>query len=255
MHGTMAHDSDDPPMSNARHPSPVAPAEVDAAEIERRLTAFLQSRLGLWPPRKPFEVVRWPVRDEPMWDGSLRPVVGIESPLGTVLSVSPTLFPALDEIDLVRLEDELGTADGYMTIPELFGRPDMHFGRAVFRYVARPAELPDIGEWVPHDDPRLPAWLRPFGGEVLVVWDDDGQYAAGVGLKKHNRFGHEISVGTEPAHRGKGLARMLVAQAARTVLRDGAVPIYLHSDRNAASKRVAEQAGFPDRGWHLIELR
>jgi GNAT superfamily N-acetyltransferase len=246
-------------MTNTEHttreqdiqPVPV----VDETEIERRLTAFLESRLGVWPPAKPLEIVSWPLRDEPGWNNEPRPMVGIESPAGTVLSLSPTHFPDAASIDPVEVEDALGTAEGYMTIPALFGRPDMHFGRAVFRYVAQPADYPEIGEWVPNDDPRLPAWLRPFNDHVLVVWDEAGTYAAGVGLKKHNRFGHEISVGTEPGHRGKGLARTLVAQAARQVLRDGAVPIYLHGDRNAASLRVADQAGFPDRGWHLVELR
>ncbi len=230
-------------------------ARITDEEIERRLTRFLQSRLGIWPPTKPFEIVSSPVRDEPGWDGSLRPMVGIECPAGTVLSYSPTEFPDAGNIDLVALEDELGTSDAYMTIPRLFGRPEMHFGRAVFRYIDRPADLPEIGVWESREDPRIPEWLRPFNGDVLIAWDDEGNYAAGVGIKKHNDFGHEISVGTEPAHRGQGLARRLVAQAARHILREGAIPLYLHADRNAASSRVAEQSGFPDRGWHLVELR
>ncbi|PWU56502.1 GNAT family N-acetyltransferase, partial [Micromonospora globispora] len=48
---------------------------------------------------------------------------------------------------------------------------------------------------------------------------------------------------------GRGLARRLVAQAARRVLDEGAVPTYLHAFDNPASARVAEAAGFPDRGW------
>jgi GNAT superfamily N-acetyltransferase len=245
-------------MKNEHYPSPVVTQtspEVDPDEIERRLTAFLRSRLGVWPPEQPLQIVASPVRDAPGWDGSSIPMVGIESPDGTVISYSPTRFSGACDIDPVALEDELGTADVHMTIPRLFGRPDMHFGRAVFRYVDQPADLPEVGEWVPRNDPRLPEWLRPFNGDVLVAWDEKGEYAAGVGLKKHNDFGHEISVGTDPAHRGQGLARMLVAQAARQILRDGAIPIYLHGDRNAASSRVAEQSGFPDRGWHLVELR
>ena len=228
---------------------------IDSQEVERRLNAFLQSRLGVWPPEQPLQIIASPVRDEPGWDGSRIPMVGIESPAGTVLSYSPTRFPCACDIDLVALEDELGTADGHMTIPQLFGRAEMHFGRAVFRYIDQPADLPEIGEWVPRSDPRLPAWLLPFNGDVLIAWDEEGNYAAGVGLKKHNDFGHEISVGTDPAHRGQGLARKLVAQAARRILRDGAIPLYLHGDRNAASSRVAEQSGFPDRGWHIVELR
>jgi hypothetical protein len=47
---------------------------------------------------------------------------------------------------------------------------------------------------------------------------------------------------------------MLVAQAARRVLADGALPLYLHEAANAASARVADAAGFPDRGWRLIGL-
>jgi len=45
-----------------------------------------------------------------------------------------------------------------------------------------------------------------------------------------------------------------VAQAARRVLADGAVPTYLHAFDNEASARVADAAGFPDRGWHVFEL-
>ena len=56
-------------------------------------------------------------------------------------------------------------------------------------------------------------------------------------------------MGTEPAVRGRGLARRLVAQAARRVLDEGAVPTYLHDPANVASARVAEAAGFPDLGW------
>lgn len=228
---------------------------IPAEEIERRLNAFLESRLGTWPPTAPVTLNPCELRDEPGWDGTIRPFVGIETPQGTVLSFSPTLFPAGHALDPREVEDELMQADAYLTIPRLFGRPDMHFGRAVFRFVDEPADVPDIGEWVPREDPRIPAWLRPFNGDVLVVWDENGEYAAGVGLKKHNDLGAEIAVGTEPRHRGQGLARKLVAQAARKVLSGGAIPMYLHGDHNTASGRVADKAGFPDRGWHVIELR
>jgi predicted GNAT family acetyltransferase len=104
------------------------------------------------------------------------------------------------------------------------------------------------------DDPRVPEWLRPFNGDVLIAWTDDGSYASGVGRKQHDRHGHELSVGTDERQRGRGLARRLVAQAARGVLADGAVPTYLHAFDNEASARVADAAGFPDRGWHVFEL-
>jgi predicted GNAT family acetyltransferase len=46
----------------------------------------------------------------------------------------------------------------------------------------------------------------------------------------------------------------LVATAAREVLRRGAVPTYLHDVANTASAKVADAAGFPDRGWRVLGL-
>jgi GNAT superfamily N-acetyltransferase len=228
---------------------------VPPDEIERRLNRFLESRLGTWPPTSSLVLNPCDLRDEPGWDGAIRPFLGIESPAGTVVSFSRTVFPDGLALDAATVEDELGTSDAYLTIPRIFGRPDMHFGRGVFRYAGEVPDLPEIGEWVSREDPRIPDWLKPFNGDVVVAWGDDGGYAAGVGLKWHNEHGAEISVGTDPRHRGMGLAKMLVAQAARRVLEEGAIPMYLHGDHNAASARVADGAGFPDRGWHIIELR
>jgi GNAT superfamily N-acetyltransferase len=123
-----------------------------------------------------------------------------------------------------------------------------------FRLKTAPAPLADAGEWVDDDDPVVPDWLRPFGGRVLVARDDDGSYLAGVGIKRHDADGHELSVGTEPEARGRGLARRLVAQAARTLLDDGIVATYLHDPANIASARVADAAGFPDLGWRVLGM-
>ena len=107
---------------------------------------------------------------------------------------------------------------------------------------------------MPTADPAVPEWLKPFNGEVLVVLDDAGDYLAGVGLKVHDAHGVEISVGTSEAARGRGLARRLVAQAARTLLSRGIIPTYLHAPDNLASAKVADAAGFPDRGWTALGL-
>lgn len=223
-------------------------------EIESRLNAFLTSRLGSWPPARGLELRHCNLRDEPRWDNGVQPFLGIESPVGTVLTFSEKVFPCGTSLDPRLVEDELGDSNAHMTIPALFQHPEMHFGRAVFRYLGEFVDLPEIGEWVETSDARLPAWLRPFNGGVLAHWGDDGSYAAGVGLKKHNDLGYEISVGTDPAHRGKGLAQRLVAQSARHIWELGAIPMYLHGATNAASARVAEKSGFPDRGWHIIDM-
>jgi RimJ/RimL family protein N-acetyltransferase len=123
--------------------------------------------------------------------------------------------------------------------------------------VPGPDVLPDAGVWLPaaladEGDPRVPPWLRPFGGEVLVALDDDGSCLAGVGLKRHDDSGREIAVTTDERARGRGLARRLVAQAARRVLADGQAVIYLHAPDNEASARVARASGFPDTGWRVV---
>jgi len=45
-----------------------------------------------------------------------------------------------------------------------------------------------------------------------------------------------------------------VAQAARTLLAGGVIPTYLHDPANTASAKVADAAGFPDRGWTAIGI-
>lgn len=235
-----------------------APAgSPDGATVQRgnqRLVAHLRARLGAWPPVGGFQIAVWPGRDEPGWDGRTSPGQGIESPDGTLLSLSPSLVADVRSLDQERVAAALRTSDSAVAVPTALGRPDLRLGWAVFRWSQHPARLPEIGEWVDPADPRVPAWLRPFNGGVLIAWDAEGRYAAGVGIKRHDSYGHELAAATEPAHRGRGLARMLVAQAARHVLDQGAVPLYLHEINNLASARVADAAGFPDLGWRIVSL-
>ncbi len=227
---------------------------VQPRSVDCRLEAHLRHWLGGWPPAGDLELIVWPGRDEPGWDGGLWPGLGVESPAGSVLSLAPAVVPDPAALDPERVLAALRSPEADTAVPAALGRPDLTLTRAAFRWSASPAALPRLGEWVTRDDPRLPPWLRPFNGGALVAWDERGRVAAGVGIKRHNADGHELAVGTEPAHRGRGLARALVAQAARRVLAEGAVPLYLHETANAASARVAATAGFPDCGWHVIGL-
>jgi GNAT superfamily N-acetyltransferase len=174
------------------------------------------------------------------------PVAGVVTAAGdAVIGVPPVIAQAVAGVAATSQDLRAVLA----ALPSLLGRPGVA-GLGVFRWTTTPADLPDAGVWIPHDDPRIPQWLRPFGGDVLVVLDGD-RYVAGVGIKKHDPFGNEIAVGTEEAARGRGLARRLVAQAARRTLTDGAVPTYLHAPDNIASAKAAEAAGFPDLGWKV----
>ncbi len=192
-------------------------------------------------------------RTRPGWDGAVHAVTGIADPIGNaVVSVPPgyderarALVTGNGDVDALRA-----------ALPELLGKPDHVVYRGVCRWavdVPSAEELPDVGQWLPAADRRVPGWLKPFGGAVLVVMDND-EYVAGVGLKRHDEHGQEISVGTEEAARGRGLARRLVAQAARMLLAGGVIPTYLHDPANIASAKVADAAGFPDRGWTAIGI-
>ena len=213
-----------------------------------RLVVHLRSRLGAWPPQGPLTVAGSPARLAPGWDGRVERVLGVAAGAGgaggAVLSVPP------DAADAVRALGEDLHASGYAErLAAALGPPPITFGWGVYRWSVTPTPGEDTGRWLPRSDPRVPLWLQPFNGDVCVVLDAGGRYVAGVGLKRHDEAGWEIAVGTAPEARGRGLARGLVAQAARAVLAAGAVPLYLHDRANLASARTAVAAGFPDRGW------
>ena len=222
-------------------------------ELVQRLHRHLAEWLGAWPPTGGLTIVGSPLRTNPAWDGNVYPVAGVETPDGTVLSVPPDLVAKIEAAgeDLAAI----GAA-----LPEIVGRPDAQFGRGVFRWChellddPRGLHQPPPGQtvWLPPDDERVPPWLAVFNGDVLVHLDEDGRYGAGVGRKRHDAFGQELSVATEEHLRGRGLARRLVAQAARRVADEGAVATYLHALSNTASARVAEASGFPNTGWWIL---
>lgn len=219
-----------------------------AGALPQRLVAHLSAWMGYWPPRTRLDVIGSDARLQPGWDGGIRRLVGVSTPEATLLSVPP------DHVEAVRALGDDPEAEGYgAALAVALERPGHHFGAGVFRWSDAPAPLKELGIWLRRDDPRVPPWLRPFNGEVLAALDGD-RVVAGVGRKQHDRCGHELAVVTDVAARGRGLARRLVATAARRVLADGAVPTYLHGPDNVASARVAEAAGFPDRGWHVHGL-
>ncbi len=226
---------------------------ADGGEVPARLAEHLAGWVGQWPPTDQLTVVGNPRNAAPGWDGRPHPVTGVQdAERRAVVGVPPQYA---DAVAAARAEGRLQDLDGLRRwLPDLLGKPGHVVYHGVFRWSTEPTPLPDAGVWVDVDDPRVPEWLRPFGGQVLMAFDDDGRYLAGVGIKRHDPAGHELAVVTEPRGRGQGLARRLVAQAARHVLALGAVPTYLHGPDNVASARVADAAGFPDRGWRVLGL-
>ena len=213
-----------------------------ALPVDDRLAAHLTHWLGRWPGGGPgLTVVGSAQRAQPGWDGTVYAVVGVaDADERGVLSVPE---PAVDAVRAVLATGDLAR------VPAAAGVGGRFF-TGVFRWSTAPANLPDAGTWIAADDPSVPEWLWPFGGEVLVAVDPaTGEHLSGVGVKRHDAFGHELAVVTRPEAEGRGLGRRLVAQAARRVLDEGAVPTYLHAVDNHASAHLATAAGFPDRGW------
>jgi hypothetical protein len=226
---------------------------MDRADPPKLLADHLRDWLGAWPPLgEGITVVGSTRRIRPGWDGKVHDLIGIATPSAAVLSVPPSAVVAIqavvegrslaEDLELLRASGVLARALGHPGIQSL----------GYFRWAHDLPDMPDMGEWVPTDDPRVPPWLKPFNGDVLIAWDDHGNYGAGVGRKQHDRWGHEISVGTEIALRGRGIARRLVITAARRIASDGAIATYLHAPDNHASAKVAEASGFHDEGWRVI---
>jgi hypothetical protein len=157
-----------------------------------RLAAHLTTWLGAWPPQDGLTVVESPARSAPGWDGRVYEAVGVSTPSGAVLSVPEGRAAAVRALGAQwpGLPAVLAGALDRAGLPVWLG---------TLRWTLEPSDLPEAGQWLAATDPRLPEWLHPFGGEALVALVD-GAYAAGVGLKRHDRYGVELAVGTEPQH-------------------------------------------------------
>ena len=221
-------------------------------DAESILELHLRSWVGMWPPPSPgVHVVGDPARLEPTWDGAVRPLQGVGNGESTVIAVPP------DAVDSVRaaLADGLDRPGLGNELGEVLGVGPAAFGAGVFRTTRRVnPDLVDLGVWFQRQTDELPEWLAPFNGPRLVAFSDDGRPIAGVGIKVHDRHGHELAVVTDEEARGTGIGRRLVATAARRIIDDGAAPTYLHAPDNIASARVAEAVGFADDGWTVHGL-
>jgi RimJ/RimL family protein N-acetyltransferase len=133
-------------------------------------------------------------------------------------------------------------------------------GGQVFSWVARTGvaiPTPSVEVTVVSaTDPRLPDWvIGHFTGAAWVVLDEDGKVLSTAVLKRYDDRLREISVGTDEAARGRGLAKAVTAAAARAVLAEGRAVLYNHDPDNHTSARVAESIGLHPLGrWHAVFL-
>ncbi len=219
------------------------------------IAAHLREWIGAWPPPgRGLTVVAVRDRDEPGWDGRTRPLLGAVDDAGDgIVAVSPSIHQQVTELLHGEPATVLDDEELCRRVGEVVAGEGAVLGAGVLRWVTElSTELAPIGTWLPHTDPRVPPWLDPFGGEALVALDDDGAYAGGVGIKRHGPTGHEVAVVTDEEHRGKGIARRLVATAVTHELATVPVVTYLHDPANDASASVADAVGIPDRGWRVL---
>lgn len=138
-----------------------------AAGVDER---HLRSWLGTWPPARPVHVVGSERRVEPGWDGAVRALDGVATSDGAVPPVPPAaeerVATALDELGAEGAPDLLAALGD--RLPELLDLPGARCGRGAFPSSTEPAVSDDPGVWLPPGDPRAPAWLRPFNGDVPV---------------------------------------------------------------------------------------
>jgi len=132
-------------------------------------------------------------------------------------------------------------------------------GGQVFSWVARTGVAippPSVAVTVVQaTDPRLPDWvIGHFTGEAWVVLDEDGKVLSTAVLKRYDDRLREISVGTEEAARGRGLAKAVTAAAARAVLAEGRAVLYNHDPDNHTSARVAESVGLYQLGRFYVVM-
>lgn len=177
----------------------------------------------------------------------MAPLPGVATPSSVLLWVAPVRRAAVASV-----AGPLPAAAVRQAVAAAAGRPEVTLGRGVFRWTRRVAGrrlLPDAGEWGEHHDARPPVWLHPFNyGPVPVAWDGAGNYAAGVGIERHDAIGHELAVVTTTQQRGRGLARRLVAQAARRVLDEGGVGVTGACRRRRPGSRSLGPGGRPSPG-------
>ncbi len=217
------------------------------------LTAHLNDYLGSWSTdRDLLQVVGSERRLLPDWDGEVRDFVGVVDAAGHgVISVPPNLVEPVTEL---VAEVDGSDRSPLRRLPALLDLKNSTYFEGVFRFTASPEPFASDGVWTPCSSEEVPGWLKPFGGDVLLAFDDSGRYIAGVGIKRLSRFGRELAVVTEERGRGAGLAKALISQASVRILEEGAVPIYLHSQQNFASARVADAVGFYDKGWRILGI-
>ena len=119
--------------------------------------------------------------------------------------------------------------------------------------VVRMSNEPEVARWTRVPEPNTPADVRAFfaaaagGAQVAVAARDTGALlgSAGVVRAAPDEGRAEIGYWIGAEHRGRGVAARAVALLSDWAFTQGFTRLELHIDpENAASRRVAEKAGY-----------
>jgi GNAT superfamily N-acetyltransferase len=189
-------------------------------------------------------------RGLPAWHGFTLPIVALSFAPGAVVACRPDLVE--------RLQAELGSDlhQPYLDGPALrrLWRAVQHCTpngftlagdfRAVDVATFVPSEHIERAEFIAVEDAAALHLRTRFDGAIFGVRGPHGRLVSWAALKLKSERVWEIAVATEPDYRGRGLARDVVAAAARFSLDRGRVPIYIHDRDNSTSGFVARAIGF-----------
>lgn len=216
---------------------------------EARLGRFFAAELGCEPALldKPGTHLLSPSRrGEPCWCEFVLPFLLIGRNGSTVVSLDQDLSRVLQN----ALDVESAGLDAIVAVLQdtvAASYPDAQClsGRALYCESEwfTPVESRATEMLRPHD-PVWEAFTEHFDGPVFVVRREGGAVAAWSAIKLKSDDVWEIAVTTDRAHRGRGLAKVVVSAATRYILEAGRVPLYVHAEENVPSRLVAEALGY-----------
>ena len=111
----------------------------------------------------------------------------------------------------------------------------------IYRYVA-----PSV---VPPMNVLLVTSEGPDGTPRAEIRSTANKAGAVAGVNWMSPRWAEIYVHTDPAVRGRGWGKAVVASVAQQLVSQGRTPLYVTSDANEYSLRLAEAVGFVDTGY------
>lgn len=186
-------------------------------------------------------------RSHPVWHGFLVPLLVLVRSHSVAVSITPEMLSVAQEVMYARghLHDKLVHLQA--EVAAKYARAKCVRGRVLYCQPSSFTPFPVAKvEMLDPSEPEMEEFRVHFDGQVFVSRSRSGQIAAWAAIKLKGEQVNEISVHTDPRHRGKGLAKQVVSTATAYILTQGKIPMYVQEEANAASSRVASVLGYTE---------